>query len=499
MSSKGTTNTKGAARPFLGSDKKGSNSQVSMMTSSVVCYRCNQTGHKVQDCPNNKGNKGNKGNNGNKGNKGRTGKVRGCFHCGLDDHIASLCPTSATAFPSLASVKEEDTQMKKEDTQMKKEEDTQMKKDEEEENGGWTTVTNPNQRQRPRPRKVKQTATAAAAATATAATAATATAATAATATAATGSWASKASKAASKPQPQQQAKAKHQKGSSDVDVCQPCSFRDKLHAPKDGGKTQLCSKDTLKNFLAGNGCPYEGRCRFAHSRESQDPTKDSAWFNGVLCEDTELANISLLQTSKWGRINWEWFKRRMIFCPKFIKCCNKFDEKEPITEDDICTGGINCKNGICGNTPDMDPRDGWLLDEQFVMTGVPSGKGICTPGIVPFDVQNAPKVPKAKEQEPVHTYQGDAFHPPVDWSTMEDNSAWDDPVPKVPDIRQKAKVALLDSWDDENEEDNSAWDDSDPVPFHKVPVVMSDKKTATKSSVQFVLNDEDLDWLEED
>jgi len=190
-----------------------------------------------------------------------------------------------------------------------------------------------------------------------------------------------------------------------------------------------------------------------------------------------------------------------MRFCPKFIECCNKFDEKEPITEDDICTGGINCKNGICGNTPDMDPRDGWLLDEQFVMTGVPSGKGICTPGIVPFDVQNAPKVPKpkAKEQEPVHTYQGDAYHPPVDWSTMEDNSAWDDPVPKVPDIRQKAKVALLDSWDDENEEDNSAWDDSDPVPFHKVPVVMSDKKTATKSSVQFVLNDEDLDWLEED
>jgi len=89
---KGKTNTNGAARPFLGSDKKGSNSQVSV-TSSVVCYRCNQTGHKVQDCPNNKGNKG---------NKGRTGKARGCFHCGLDDHIASLCPTSATAFPSLA-------------------------------------------------------------------------------------------------------------------------------------------------------------------------------------------------------------------------------------------------------------------------------------------------------------------------------------------------------------------------------------------------------------
>jgi hypothetical protein len=393
--------------------------------------------------------------------------ARGCFHCGLHGHIASLCPTSATAFPSLGSGEKEE----KKDTQMK----TDMKKEEEEEeSGGWTTVTKQKQR------KVKPAAAAAAAV---------------ATAAVATGSWASMATKAASKPQPkpqakpQQQAKPKAQKRSSDVDVCQPCSFKDKLVAPKDGGKTQLCLKHALKQFGVGEGCPYEGRCRFAHSRATQDPTKDSAWFNGVLCQEAELAKLSLDQNTKWGRINWQWFQSRTVFCPKFIACCNKFDAKEPITEDDICKGGINCKNGICGNTPDMDPRDGWLLDEQFLRTGVPSGKGMSTPGLVPFDVQNPPKVPEVKAPAPA----------PVDWATMEDNSAWDDPVPKVPIVYQPnvsdsdvddwedavGAIVLPDSWDDEE------------VPERPLPI----KKT--KMPVQFVTpdcwEDEDLDWVEEE
>jgi len=454
---KGKTNTNGAAGPFLGSDKKESDSQVSMMTSSVICYRCNQTGHRVQDCPYNKG------------NKGRTGKARGCFHCGLHGHISSLCPTSATAFPSLGSVKE-----KEEDTQIKKEEeDTQIKKEEEEESGGWTTVTNTRQKQR----KVKPAA-------------------------AATGSWASKAREAASKPQPKGKPHAQPKpkgKRRSDVDVCQPCSFKDKLVVPENGGKTQLCLKHALKQFGVGEGCPYEGRCRFAHSRATQDPTKDSAWFNGVLCQETELAKLSLDQKTKWGRINWQWFQTRTGFCPKFIACCNKFDAREPITEDDICKGGINCKNGICGNTPDMDPRDGWLLDEQFLMTGVPSGEGMSTPGLVPFDVQNPPKVPevKAKATEEVHTYQGeDAFLPPapVDWVTKEDNSAWDDPEPPVP----KVPVVLPDSWEDAECAVvlPDSWDDEE-VPVRPLPV----KKT--QMPVQFVTTDcwedEDLDWLEEE
>ena len=482
-SSKGKTNTNGAARPFLGPDKKGSNSQVSMMTSYVVCYRCKQTGHKVQDCPF----------EGNKGKKGRSGKERGCFHCGKHGHIASACPSSAFAFPSLGSVEEKkDTQMKEEkkDTQMKEEKkDTpmmkeEMKTEEKEESGGWTTVTKQKQR------KVKPAAAAAAA----------------------TGSWASMATKAASKPQPQAKAKpqpkamVKAQKRSSDVDVCQPCCFKDKLVAPKNGGKTQLCLKHALLQFGVGKGCPYEGRCRFAHSRATQDPTKDSAWFNGILCHEAELAKLSLDQNTKWGRINWQWFQTRTGFCPKFIACCNKFDAREPITEDDICKGGINCRNGICGNTPDMDPRDGWFLDEQFVWTGVPSGKGMITPGLVPFDVQNPPKVPevkaKAKAPEEVSTYQGeDAFLPPapVDWATKEDNSAWDDPEPKVPVVCQpnvsdsdfddweeaEGAVVLPDSWDDEE------------VPVRPLPV----KKT--QMPVQFVTpdcwEDEDLDWLEEE
>lgn len=444
MSSKVKTNTNGAARPPQGSN--GSKSQMSR-TSSVVCLRCNKTGHKVQDCPY-------KGKN---GKKERTGVPRGCFNCGLHDHIAKMCPTSVKAFPSLGSVEKKDTQMKEEEKQEQKQE----------ENGGWTIVTSHQSR----------------------ATAAT------------TGLWASMASKVAPKPQPQ--AKAQPQvkaqpkgKKSSGVDVCEPCSFKDKLVAPEDGGMTQLCLKHVLKAFRGGEGCPYGKRCRFAHSRATQDPTKDSAWFNGILCQEAELAKLSLDQNTKWGRINWQWFQTRTGFCPKFIACCNKFDRKEKITEDDICKGGINCKNGICGNTPDMDPRDGWLLDEQFLRTGLPSGKGMSTPGLIPFDVQNAPKV-KAKAPEEVHTYQGeDAFLPPVDWDTKEDNSAWDDPEPvPVPVVCQPnvsdsdvddwedavGAVVLPDSWDDEEGPER-------PLPVKK-----------THMPVQFVWEDEDLDWLEED
>jgi hypothetical protein len=450
-----------------------------METSSVVCYRCHQTGHKVQKCAYNRSNKGNKG------NKGRTGVPRGCFHCGLDGHIASLCPTSATAFPSLGSVEE------RKDTQIKKEErkDTQIKKEESEEESGEWTVVKQKQRQRQRQDKPAAAATAAAAA-------------------AATGSWASMATKAASKPQPKPHGKAKgkpkKQERSSDVDVYQPSSFKDKL-VPKDGGKTQFCKLHGLYLFGVGEGCPFGGRCRFAHSRATQDPTKDSAWFNGVLCQEAELAKLSLDQNTKWGRINWQWFQTRTGFCKKFIDCCNKFDAGEPITEDDICKGGINCKNGICGNTPDVDPRDGWLLDEQFLRTGVPSdeGKGMITPGLVPFDVQNPPKVPevkakaKAKATEEVHTYQGeDAFLPPVDWAIKEDNSAWDDPEPKVPVVyKPNVSDSDVDDWEEAIVLPDS-WDDEE-VPERPLPV----KKT--KLPVQLVTpdswEDEDLAWLEEE
>ena len=120
-------------------------------------------------------------------------------------------------------------------------------------------------------------------------------------------------------------------------------------------------------------------RCGFAHGIEDQTPPHASQWISSLIQkakdgDSSELSNLKLTG-DRWAEANMQELSRRSKICRRFRSCLQK-KEDGSLTIADICTGGLACMGGCCGDNPNFDFSD-YLLDEGDWRNGIPDGKGI--------------------------------------------------------------------------------------------------------------------------
>ena len=171
--------------------------------------------------------------------------------------------------------------------------------------------------------------------------------------------------------------------------------------------KLMLCKENLAKKFGFKVECPKDiSYCGFADSISDQVESDEYSEIYDMI-RDGQNGNSQAFSRfriyGKRNEFNFKKLKRLSQFCNRFLQCQEKFKKRSKDFEiKNLCTGGINCKGGICGDCPNYDFSQSFLIDFQDMMTGESSGQGIQLTqfGLIPFEEQKKIVTEKRKAFE---------------------------------------------------------------------------------------------------
>jgi len=152
------------------------------------------------------------------------------------------------------------------------------------------------------------------------------------------------------------------------------------------------CRECIAFNFGLGSGCSRgTKKCGYGHGCSDQNTSQDNKYIYDLI-KKGQAGNKKAFKDFKlhgdsWSSKNLEVLERLSKKCHRYLTTCMKLQNGEHLSPSDLCSGGINCMAGVCGDSPNFDFSKSFLLDKGDWFNGVPDGIGIRLTefGLIPF------------------------------------------------------------------------------------------------------------------
>jgi len=174
---------------------------------------------------------------------------------------------------------------------------------------------------------------------------------------------------------------------------------------PKTAGKRKrmLCKDHAAHKWgLSSTPCSKGAKkCGFAHDLCHQVVDADKHQVYTLIRNAVSSGDAEKLATLELTEEMIKHFQRMSKICSRFCSCLKKMEDGS-LQKKDLCTGGLNCTGGICGDSPDYDFSTSLLLDPRDWQYGTPAGYGIQLTryGLVPLNVQRQRAAAAAAAEE---------------------------------------------------------------------------------------------------